>query len=70
VTGVCDRCGAKLVQRADDDEATVRRRLEVYAQQTAPVVGYYEATSTPVRHVPGDRPVEEVQGTLVELLGR
>jgi adenylate kinase len=39
----CDRCGAKLVVRADDDAAVVRTRLRVYEEQTAPLVGFYEA---------------------------
>jgi len=39
--GVCDACGGGLVQRDDDREATVVRRLEVYEQQTAPLVDYY-----------------------------
>ena len=41
VEGVCDVCGAALVQRADDNEETVRNRLDVYGQQTAPLIGYY-----------------------------
>jgi adenylate kinase len=40
--GVCDVCGAELYQRTDDNEATVRNRLEVYRAQTEPLVGYYE----------------------------
>jgi adenylate kinase len=39
--GVCDRCGGELYQRDDDSEATVRRRLEVYGRQTAPLLDYY-----------------------------
>ena len=39
--GVCDRCGGELFQRDDDREETIRHRLEVYAEQTAPLVGYY-----------------------------
>jgi adenylate kinase len=39
--GVCDACGTELVQRDDDREATVVRRLGVYEQQTAPLVEYY-----------------------------
>jgi adenylate kinase len=39
--GVCDRCGGELYQREDDGEATVRRRLQVYAQQTSPLLDYY-----------------------------
>jgi adenylate kinase len=41
--GVCDRCGTKLVQREDDTEATVRRRLQVYASATAPLIDWYDA---------------------------
>jgi adenylate kinase len=37
----CDDCGGQLAQRADDEENTVRRRLEVYAEQTEPIIGYY-----------------------------
>jgi len=40
--GLCDVCGAELYQRSDDNEATVRNRLEVYRAQTEPLVGYYE----------------------------
>lgn len=39
--GVCDRCGGELTQRDDDREETVRHRLRVYAEQTAPLVGFY-----------------------------
>ncbi|MGE5229456.1 MAG: adenylate kinase [Deltaproteobacteria bacterium] len=39
--GVCDLDGGELVQRADDNEETVRNRIGVYEQQTAPLVGYY-----------------------------
>jgi adenylate kinase len=39
--GVCDLDGGELTQRADDNEATVRNRIAVYEQQTAPLVGYY-----------------------------
>lgn len=58
--GVCDACGSALVQRADDDAATVRRRLEVYQQQTAPVIAYYEGSDTPVHYVDGNGTVEQV----------
>lgn len=39
--GTCDHCGGQLFQRDDDKPDTVRHRLEVYAEQTAPLVGYY-----------------------------
>jgi adenylate kinase len=41
--GVCDLDGGELLQRADDNEETVRRRLAVYEEQTAPLIGYYTA---------------------------
>ncbi len=39
--GICDQCGSVLIQRKDDQEATVRKRLEVYRQQTAPLIEFY-----------------------------
>jgi adenylate kinase len=41
VAGRCDACGGELSQRTDDEEATVRRRLAVYARDTRPLVAYY-----------------------------
>lgn len=43
IEGVCDRCSGELFQRDDDRSQTVRHRLEVYAEQTAPLVSYYAA---------------------------
>jgi adenylate kinase len=43
VTDRCDACGGALTQRADDAEATVRRRLAVYDRDTQPLVAYYRA---------------------------
>ena len=43
VEGICDKCGAELVQREDDsDEASIRNRLNIYDTQTSPLVEYYE----------------------------
>ncbi len=39
--GVCDDCGSELVQREDDRQEVMRRRLEVYRRQTEPVIAYY-----------------------------
>ena len=41
--GVCDSCGGALIQRGDDKPETVRRRLEVYHQETEPLKDYYQA---------------------------
>jgi adenylate kinase len=40
--GVCDQCGGELYQRDDDSEETVRNRLEVYRNQTEPLIDYYD----------------------------
>lgn len=39
--GVCDKCGGELFQRDDDKEETIRKRLDVYTAQTAPLIDYY-----------------------------
>ncbi|MFC8594754.1 adenylate kinase [Streptomyces atroolivaceus] len=43
VAGTCDVCGGELYQREDDREATIRKRMEVYRSQTAPVLDHYQA---------------------------
>jgi adenylate kinase len=43
VNWTCDRCGGKVVERADDHEATIRKRLSLYHSQTEPLKKYYEA---------------------------
>lgn len=40
--GVCDKCGGELYQRDDDREETIRKRLDVYEAQTAPLIDYYK----------------------------
>ena len=42
IEGICDKCGAELKQRKDDNEATVRNRLITYYKQSAPIVDYYK----------------------------
>jgi adenylate kinase len=42
VPGKCDKCGGELYQRPDDNEVSVRKRLEVYFAETAPLIDYYE----------------------------
>jgi adenylate kinase len=66
--GRCRSCGGELVLRPDDEPATVRRRLQVYQEQTAPLIAYYEGSDVPVRRVNGDQSVDHVQGQLVTAL--
>jgi adenylate kinase len=57
--GVCDQDGSRLIQREDDREETIRRRLEVYHDQTAPLIDYYERTGL-LRRFDGSRSANEV----------
>jgi adenylate kinase len=41
--GVCDKCGGEVYTRKDDSEESIRKRLEVYREQTAPLIDYYQA---------------------------
>jgi adenylate kinase len=56
---VCDQDGSRLIQRDDDSEETIRRRLEVYHAQTAPLIDYYEDTGL-LRRFDGTRSPDEV----------
>jgi adenylate kinase len=60
VEGVCDRCGAKLVHREDDNPETVQRRLEVYQEQTAPLIEHYEEHDADVVRLDADRSFDAV----------
>lgn len=57
--GVCDQDGSRLIQRDDDQEETIRRRLEVYARQTAPLIAYYDEAGL-LRRFDGRRDPNEV----------
>lgn len=59
VGGKCPECGGEVYQRDDDNEATVRNRLEVYARSTAPLVEYYKSKGL-LHEIDGDRPVDTV----------
>jgi adenylate kinase len=59
VAGRCDRCGGALYQREDDREETIRRRLQVYRDQTEPLIGYYEGAGL-LRRVEGMGTPDEV----------
>ena len=68
VEGRCDRCGAELVQRADDREETVRQRLAVYREQTEPLVRYYREAGL-LHTVEADRPIAEVEAAIARITG-
>ena len=64
---VCDKCGAKLYQRDDDKEETVKSRLEVYEKQTAPLIEYYSAKGV-LRDVDGMKDVADVTSEIVKVI--
>lgn len=66
--GVCDACGGKTVQRKDDAPETVLERLDVYAEKTAPLKGYYEKTGKLVT-VTGQEEVADTTKLVFETLG-
>lgn len=68
VEGICDRCGNKVVLRDDDQPETVKKRLDVYHEQTQPLIDYYKKQSI-LKTVDGTQPMEEVFGAIVEILG-
>ncbi len=66
--GVCDVCGGETYQRDDDREETVRRRLAVYAEQTAPLVRFYEGRGL-LRRIAGTGEIGEIFARMVQSLG-
>jgi adenylate kinase len=56
---VCDQDGARLIQRDDDKEETIRRRLEVYHSQTEPLIAHYDRAQL-LRRFDGRRSADEV----------
>lgn len=65
---VCDSCGGELYLRDDDQEQTVRKRLEVYAEQTAPLIDYYQESGL-VKAVDGMQDISQVQDQILAAVG-
>ncbi|HMK33568.1 MAG TPA: adenylate kinase [Desulfomonilaceae bacterium] len=65
--GVCDACGSELYQRDDDSEATIRERLTVYNNQTAPLIDYYDKKGL-LRRVKGVGPIDEIFRQIEKIL--
>lgn len=69
VEGVCDVCGGPVIHRADDSEETVRNRIAVYEDQTAPLIAYYEKKDL-LLTVDGQEPVATVQEKIFRALDK
>ncbi|MBP1927287.1 adenylate kinase [Sedimentibacter acidaminivorans] len=68
--GICDKCGGELLQRKDDTEETVSKRISVYQEQTAPLIEYYSNKGILV-NINGEKPIAEVGKDIVaKLRGR
>lgn len=67
VDGICDRCGADLVVRKDDQPETIQERLKVYHDQTQPLVDFYRTRGV-LKEVDGTKPVEEVTESTLAVL--
>jgi adenylate kinase len=65
--GVCDRCGESLVQRSDDRREAIETRLQVYEEQTAPLIRYYRDKQL-LSHVDGSGAVDAVFEKLTKVL--
>ena len=68
VEGICDRCGEKLVLRDDDKPETVKNRLNVYHNQTQPLIDYYSKQGK-LAEVDGTQSMEDVFNAIVKILG-
>jgi len=68
VEGRCDKCGGELYQRPDDTEESIKKRLEVYSDETAPLIDYYRRAGK-LLEVAGEGGVEAVGKRIVAALG-
>lgn len=66
--GICDTCGQNLVLRDDDKPETVKKRLDVYHDQTQPLIDYYKAAGV-LAEVDGTQNMEDVFQGIVNILG-
>jgi len=64
---LCDACGGSLFQRDDDQEETIRKRLQVYADQTSPLISYYRDADV-LMELDGMQPIPQVQEKMLSLL--
>jgi len=69
VAGICDNCGGSLYQRSDDKEETVRKRLEVYKKEVAPLIEYYQKQKKLYR-LSGDEKPEIVLDKVVRIANK
>lgn len=64
---VCDECGGELYQRSDDNETTIRKRLDVYESSTKPIIDYYAAQGK-LRNFDGDKETNDLRIEFVKMI--
>jgi len=69
INGVCDKCGKELIQRSDDNENTVRQRLSVYREQTAPLISFYDRMGL-LKNVQGTGTIDEIFRSVCSLIDK
>lgn len=65
----CDKCGGNLAQRKDDEEETVRKRIEVYKEETSPLIDYYRKRKMLI-DVDASKKPKEIFNNVVNILGK
>ncbi len=67
VAGKCDKCGGELYQRADDNTETIKKRLEVFFAETAPLIDYYSRAGK-LLEIQGEGTMEEISDRIISAL--
>ena len=65
--GICDLCGAELMQRKDDNEETVKNRLKIYHEMTEPLISYYKKENV-LEEIDGTENLDKVFETVKEII--
>ena len=67
--GICDKCGSTLIQRKDDEPETVKRRIQVYQQETSPLIEHYKKKKLLV-DVDASKKPKEIFNVVVKFIGK
>ena len=65
--GICDTCSGELYQRADDNEETIKTRMDVYLKNTEPIIDFYEADEK-LKKVDGNKESEDLEKEIFEIV--
>ncbi len=68
ITGVCDNCGGEVYQRPDDRPEVQKKRIDVYLEQTSPLIEYFDRLGRLVR-IDGQQPIEQVTADVKAAIG-